>query len=277
MSGAGKSTALRTFEDLGFYCIDNLPPSLIETFLQLHSKASAAPRGIATVCDVRAGELFGPLAETVEKLAASGYAPELIYFDCDHDVLVSRFTEARRLPPLGSGMRIEEALNIERAMLEPLKGLATQVIDTTSMATRQLRERLLGLFGAGSQESIVSLTVLSFGFKYGMPIDADFVFDTRFLPNPFYVDRLRPLSGNDQPVKDYVMHDLLAQQFIDAVYHLLQFALPHYADVQKHYAVLALGCTGGRHRSVVLANELCARLRADGARVIAQHRDIDRD
>jgi RNase adapter protein RapZ len=277
MSGAGKSTALRTFEDLGYYCIDNLPPSLIETFLQLHAQAAAAPRGIAIVCDVRAGELFAHFAEAVGKLTASGFAPELVYFDCDQDVLVSRFTEARRLPPLASGMRIEEALDIERAMLEPLKGLATQVIDTTTMATRQLRERLLGLFGVGTADGGVSLTVLSFGFKYGIPMDADFVFDTRFLPNPFYVDALRALSGHDEPVKDYVLGNELARQYLSSVFSLLQFTLPHYADVHKHYAVLAIGCTGGRHRSVVLANELCARLRNGGARVIAQHRDVDRD
>lgn len=276
MSGAGKSTALRSFEDLGFYCIDNLPPSLIETFIQLYRQASKTLRGIAIVCDVRSGELFGHLAEVVQKLAGT-YSPQLIYFDCEHDVLVSRFNEARRQPPLGSGMRVEEALNLERELLEPLKVLATQVIDTTSMSARQLRERVLGLFEAGSVEATFSLTVLSFGFKYGLPMDADFVFDARFLPNPFYVDSLRPLTGSDAAVREYVMANPLAMEYVKAVHALLQFTLPHYSDVHKHFAVVALGCTGGRHRSVVLANVLAESLRASGARCITQHRDIERD
>lgn len=277
MSGAGKSTALRTFEDLGFYCLDNLPPSLIETFIQLYEQATAASRGIAIVCDVRSGELFSHLEEVVQKLAAGNYAPQLLFFDCDHDVLVSRFNEARRLPPLGTGLRVEEALNLERQLLVPLKVLATQVIDTTAMSSRQLRERLLGLFGTENADGGLSLTILSFGFKYGLPMDADFVFDTRFLPNPFYVDSLRALTGIEAPVREYVLGHPLAGEYLDSVHALLQFALPHYSEVHKHYAVVALGCTGGRHRSVVMANALAERMRSDGARCITQHRDIERD
>jgi UPF0042 nucleotide-binding protein len=274
MSGAGKSTALRTFEDLGYYCIDNLPPTLIETFLQLYSQAAGSQRGITIVCDVRSGELFSHLREAIGLLADKGHNPEVIFFDCADDVLISRYSEARRNPPLGLGMRLEEAVRMERELLEPLRDVATVSIDTSDLSAKLLRERILGLYGTLEGDDKVSVTVLSFGFKYGLPTDADFVFDTRFLPNPFYVESLRPQTGNDAAVARYVMEQPLALDYLAQIHRLLQFALPHYTDVHKHYAVVALGCTGGRHRSVALANELTRRMQDDGLRCIVQHRDI---
>jgi UPF0042 nucleotide-binding protein len=276
MSGAGKSTALRTFEDLGYYCLDNLPPTLIEPFIQLYHQAAPHGGGIAIVCDVRSGALFGHFRDATRLLEERGYSPEIIFFDSEDDRLVHRFTEARRAHPLGAGLRVEEAVRLERLQLDPLKELSAQVIDTTDLSVQQLRRRILGLYTSGEETSRLSLTLLSFGFKFGVPADADFVFDTRFLPNPFYNENLRPLSGNDHAVVDYVLHSSGAKEFIDKAVELLLLCVPRYADVHKLYAVVAVGCTGGRHRSVVVANELDWRLSGGGIKCVVQHRDIDR-
>jgi RNase adapter protein RapZ len=276
MSGAGKSTALRTFEDLGYYCLDNLPPTLIETFIQLYRQAVPHAVGVAVVCDVRSGAMFASFNSAVATLKEKGYNPEIIYFDCDDDRLVSRFTEARRGHPLGLGMRIEDAVRTEHQQLEPLKELTTHIINTTDLTVQQLRQRILGLYTAGDVSSRLSVTVLSFGFKYGLPADADFVLDTRFLPNPFYMDELRDMTGMDPMVAAYVLGSPGADDFIQHAVALLIHALPRYTDVQKLYAIVAIGCTGGRHRSVAIANELDKRICEAKIRCMVQHRDIDR-
>ncbi|MCC7478931.1 RNase adapter RapZ [bacterium] len=276
MSGAGKSTALRMFEDLGYYCIDNLPPTLIGTFLSLYEQTDKHNTGVAVVCDLRSGDLFARLRDELALLRSNGLQPEVLYFDCDHDVLVSRFETARRIPPLGMGMRLVDALAQERSLLAPARELATQVIDTTELKVGQLRDRILQLYAPGKSAGKVTLTLLSFGFKYGLPADADFVFDTRFLPNPFYVEKLSAQSGNDAEVRQYVMDSPVAQEYLATLRHLLSTAIPHYTEVHKLYAVAALGCTGGRHRSVTLVNLLAEQLSAEGIRCVVQHRDIDR-
>lgn len=276
MSGAGKSTALRMFEDLGFFCIDNLPPTIIDTFLSLYEQTDKHNSGVAVVCDLRSGDLFVRLREAIEVLRGKGYQPEVLYFDCEHDELVSRFEAARRVPPLGIAMRLEEALSRERELLAPARELATQVIDTSGFKVGQLRDRIMALYAPGEAGSRVTLTLLSFGYTYGLPADADFIFDTRFLPNPFYVQGLTAQTGNDPEVRQYVMASPVAQAYLDAVYQVLQTALPHYSEVHKLYTVAALGCTGGRHRSVTLVNQLAERLRQEGVRVVVQHRDIER-
>jgi UPF0042 nucleotide-binding protein len=275
MSGAGKSTALRTFEDHGYFCIDNLPPTLIETFLHLYREGRSDSRGVAIVCDVRSGELFGHLRDAIGKMHTHGLEPQVLFFDCEDEVLVSRFAAARRQPPLGAALTPLEALQLERGMLEPLKDLATHAVDTTELSAAQLRERVAGLLGVGNGDEI-HLTILTFGYKHGVPPDADFVFDTRFLANPFYVDELRPLTGQHQLVREFIFESKLAEQYLTEIESTLVLALAHYGEVGKHYGVVALGCTGGRHRSVCLAEELAVRLGHRGIPATVQHRDVDR-
>jgi len=276
MSGAGKSTALRCFEDLGYCCIDNLPPSLSETFVQLYRQSPGSASNIAIVCDVRSGELFSSVRDALIKLAQKDLALDVLFFDCDNDELVTRFKETRRVPPLGIGLRTEEALLLERQRLEPVRELATRVINTTELSVKQLQERILSMYADAEGVSPLSVTVLSFGFKFGIPADADFVFDTRFLPNPFYHEELRALTGRDEQVRSYVMRHTEAQDFADSLLKLLLVVLPHYTDVHKFNAVVALGCTGGRHRSVCLAEHLVHELVNHEVKAIVQHRDIDR-
>jgi UPF0042 nucleotide-binding protein len=275
MSGAGKSTALRTFEDQGYFCIDNLPPELIETFLKLYRESDDPTRGVAVVSDVRSGELFDHLREAIEHMRRHELDPQVLFFDCDNEVLVARFSAARRQPPLGAELRPLEAVRLERRRLEPLKDLAAHIIDTTELSAAQLRERIRGLFVTGNGDEI-HLTILTFGYKHGVPADADFVFDTRFLPNPFYVEELRPLTGRDAAVRDFVMDQPLAKEYLAQIDATLDVAVRHYGEVGKNYGVIAMGCTGGRHRSVCLAEELAGRLRRKGLTATVQHRDVDR-
>jgi RNase adapter protein RapZ len=275
MSGAGKSTALRTFEDQGYFCIDNLPPMLIETFLNLYRQSEAPNSGVAVVSDVRSGELFDHLRGAVESMHRHQLDPQLIFFDCADEVLVARFAAARRQPPLGGESTPLDAVKRERERMEPLKDIAAHIIDTTELSAAQLRERIRGLFVNGAADEL-HLTILTFGFKHGVPADADFVFDTRFLPNPFYVEGLRPLTGRDDPVREYVISQPLAQEYLAQIEATLSVALLHYGDVGKNYGVVAIGCTGGQHRSVCLAEELAGRLQQRGITATVQHRDVDR-
>lgn len=276
MSGAGKTAALRCFEDLGYCCLDNLPPSLIETFVQLYRQTPQAAGSIGIVCDVRSGELFSRFREAIGQLAGGGLRPEVLFLDCEDDVLVTRFKTARRLPPMAAGVGLKDAIVRERERLDPLKELAAVVIDTSSLTPRQLTECLLGIYAGDQGAPQLTVTVLSFGYKFGMPVDADFVFDTRFLPNPYYEDQLRPLTGSDPAVRDYVLERDGARPFIDAGVQALGVALPRYAQVHKFSAIVAFGCTGGKHRSVAVANAVAARLAALDYHVVVQHRDIER-
>ena len=276
MSGAGKSSALRCFEDLGYCCIDNLPPSLIETFIQLYRQTPGSAVDIAIVCDVRSGELFSHFTHTIEALRARGEEFDVLFLDCEDDVLVNRFKAARRIPPLGVGLRLEEAIMLERQRLDPLKELATHTIDTSSLSPEQLRNRLLSIYASDQQSSRLAVTVLSFGFKYGVPADADFIFDTRFLRNPFYVERMRDMTGENEEVRQYVLESEDAPEYLQALKDMLGRFLPRYARVDKHSAVVAFGCTGGKHRSVTLAILLTEYLNQQGVRAVCQHRDIER-
>ena len=275
MSGAGKSTALRCFEDLGFCCIDNLPPSLITTFLQLYSQVPQS-NDIVIVCDVRSGELFSGFREAVDQLSEQGLDPEVVFLDCEDEQLVARFKEKRRMPPMSAGQRLEDAVARERRLMDPVKERATTVIDTSHYSPAQLTDRLLGMYSRLEGGPAMQVTVLSFGFKYGMPADADFTFDSRFLPNPFYEEELRNLTGNDREVRDFVLACEAAPVYVDQVLSLLGTALPNYRKVHKHTAVVAFGCTGGKHRSVTLANVTGERLAAQGYRVVTQHRDVEK-
>jgi UPF0042 nucleotide-binding protein len=274
MSGAGKSTALRCFEDLGYFCIDNLPPTLIETFLQLYNQAPRGDGGVAVVSDIRSGELFTHFAAAIEQLQSQGVPFELMFIDCQDDELVNRFNTTRRKPPLGGELRLEDAVAAERRRMGPVGELATMRIDTSHLTPEQLRQRILGVFADPREGVPLAITLLSFSFKHGVPADADFVFDTRFLPNPYYIDELRPLHGNDPRVFEHVMREPDAARFGELIADLLRIALAHYPTVHKYTALAAIGCTGGRHRSVSIVNYVEALLRKEGVRVSVQHRDL---
>jgi UPF0042 nucleotide-binding protein len=274
MSGAGKSTALRCLEDLGYFCIDNLPPTLIGIFLKLYQQTPHHQPGVAIVSDIRSGELFEHFGDVVRQLDTDQVKYELVFIDCQDAELQHRFHATRRRPPLGEQMGLEEALTAERERLRPVEALATFRIDTTQLSPEQLRERMLGVFSDPGPEGLLTLTLLSFGFKYGTPGDADFVFDARFLPNPYYVDELRDLAGTDVPVSEYIMRAPAASELLEQMEQILRTALRGYPDIRKYSVLAGIGCTGGRHRSVCLAVGLAARLRRSGFRVNVQHRDV---
>lgn len=277
MSGAGKTTALRCFEDMGFFCVDNIPPQIIDTFLQLGSQVPTRTRNLAVVCDVRSGALFDDFARAWQEIKPKVEALSLIFLDAADDVLLRRFKELRRQHPLAqSRMSNEEAIRAERGRLEPLKGFASEVIDTSALTAAQLTDTIRSLFVAGDRRSLISITLMSFGYKYGLPPDADFVFDTRFLPNPFYVEELRDLSGTDPKVREFVFADGKAEWFGEQISEILARTLDGFAHIQKINVLVALGCTGGKHRSVALVDWLRDRLEGEDQRVLVIHRDVDK-
>lgn len=277
MSGAGKSTALRCFEDMGYFCVDNVPPQVMETLLMLLGQSGTHTNGVAFVCDIRSGALFNDLQRIIEDLTAKGAHATVIFLDAQHSSLINRYKELRRQHPLTQGgMSNETAIAKERETLEPLKQLASEVIDTTSFTARQLTDSLRSLFKSGDKMSLLSVTLLSFGYKYGVPQDADFIFDSRFLTNPFYIEELKPLTGSDPKVYDFVMKDPQAQSFADAILRMVEDTLPGFEAIQKINLLVAVGCTGGKHRSVSLVNRLKEGFESHGRRVLVIHRDIDR-
>ncbi len=277
MSGAGKSTALRCFEDLGYFCVDNIPPQLIDTFLQLISQMPKKPDGVSFVCDVRSGALFDSLAKIWEELKKKVPSPSLIFLDASDGKLLKRYGELRRQHPLTfAGLTNEKAIKEERRRLENLKELATEVIDTTELSANQLTETLRRLFSGGDLKSTVSITLMSFGYKYGLPLDADFVFDTRFLKNPYYVEEFKDVDGRDEQVYKFVMSDDLAPWYAGQILEILERTLPGFEDIQKINVQVAVGCTGGKHRSVSIVEWLKTQLEKNGRKVLVIHRDIDR-
>ncbi len=279
MSGAGKSTALKVLEDAGYFCVDNLPISLIEKFAQL--TMNGAEGGITRVAlgvDVRSGEALSDLQEVLEKLSLSGVRHEILFLDAGDDVLVKRYKETRRNHPLAGGERVEAGIARERKQLEFLKKQADYIIDTSQLLTRELKLELERIFVDNQNFKSLMVTVLSFGFKYGIPADSDLVFDVRFLPNPYYIDELKQLSGNDAPVRDFVMGFKAAEIFSDKLTDMIQFLIPNYIEEGKNQLVISIGCTGGKHRSVTLANELYRRLEGSGEYGLRiEHRDIEKD
>lgn len=277
-SGAGKTLALNSFEDAGYYAVDNLPPRLLPALAD-YCQGEGLDR-CAAVSDTRSGGAFDELSSVIGKLGRTGYDVELLYLDASDEALVRRFKETRRphplLPPPEQGFAaasIVDAIAAERALLQRARAIADRVLDTSALTPGQLRDAIQNGYNSGARTGLV-VTVTSFGFKHGIPMDADLVFDVRFLRNPHYVPPLRGLTGRDAAVAAYVHADPLASPFELKIYDLIRFALPAYLQEGKAYLNVALGCTGGQHRSVVLAEDLATRLRADGCRIAVQHRDI---
>ena len=277
MSGAGKTVALKMLEDIGFYCVDNLPISLVDKFVQLVSGGTDIKK-TALGLDIRSGEELENLDEILENWRGSDVDVQVLFLDANDAALIKRYKETRRVHPLAGAGRLENGIEKEREKLAFLKNEADYIIDTSMLLTRELRKELEKIFLQDARYKNMYVTVLSFGFKYGIPEDADLVFDVRFLPNPYYDEHLRPLTGQVQAVRDYVMQGGTADAFLKKLYDMIDFLLPNYINEGKNQLVIAVGCTGGKHRSVTIARALYEHLEAAGEYGIRiDHRDIDKD
>ncbi|MFR7985857.1 MAG: RNase adapter RapZ [Clostridia bacterium] len=274
LSGAGKTQAMNCLEDLGYYCVDNMPPALIKSFVQLAAGESTPIEKAAFAVDVRGGELFADMEKALEDLEASGINYKILYLEASELVLIRRYSETRRQHPLARGESTLEGLKRETEMLKNLRARADYIIDTSNMKVARLWEEVKDLITSGESEKTFVLNVMSFGYKRGMPLGADMVFDMRFVPNPYYVKSLRSLTGNNKKVRDYVMKQEVARDFMDRTEKMLLDLIPYYMKEGKYSLNLAFGCTGGQHRSVSAANEMAERLRAKGKRVTVEHRDL---
>ena len=275
MSGGGKSTALRMLEDAGYYCVDNLPVLLIEKFVELIATPDGEVTKVALGLYVRADQAFEATTKILNQLKNDGYAFEILFMEANDKTLLKRYKETRRVHPLSPYGRIEDGIRKERTILRNIREKSDYVIDTSRLLTRELKEELDRIFVQNEGYNSLMVTVLSFGFKYGIPADADLIFDVRFLPNPFYIDELKHKTGNDKEVQDYVMSFPEAHVFIEKLTDLAGFLIPNYVKEGKYQLVIGIGCTGGKHRSVTLANRLYEHMRNKGEYGIKiAHRDV---
>lgn len=276
MSGAGKTEAVRRFEDLGYFCVDNMPPALIPKFAELCAQTGGRVSRSALVSDIRGGQFFDHLFDALEELERSGFQYRILFLEASDEALVRRFKKTRRPHPLAEEGRLLEGIKAERRRLSPLRGRAHHVIDTSLLAPRELSGEIDRLF-AGDVATRLTVTVVSFGFKYGLPLDADLVFDVRFLPNPYYVPQLSVKSGQDPEVAEYVAKWPVAQRFLAKWFDLMDFLMPQFLQEGRSHLVVGIGCTGGRHRSVALSDRLAQFLCQMGYSVTVEHRDIARE
>lgn len=277
LSGAGKSYAIKCLEDLGYFCVDNLPTTLIPTFAELCAHSSRDMRLIALGVDIREGEYLAHLMETLAELRGQRHKPEVLFLEATDETLVRRYQETRRRHPLAGDGSVLEGIRAERRALANLRESADRIIDTTGLSVHQLKERLVEGYGPQGTRDALTVSLMSFGFKHGAPYDADLVFDVRFLPNPHFVDALKRLDGRDAPVEEFVMSFEESRQLLAKIEDLLRFLLPLYRREGKAYLTVALGCTGGRHRSVTLVELLRRSLEGAGLAPVVRHRDIDRE
>lgn len=274
MSGGGKRTAMKMLEDAGYYCVDNLPVPLIDKFVELIATPNCEISKVALGLDVRADQNFEEAEVILEKMKNNGYSYEILFMDASDNVLLKRYKESRRMHPLSMEGSVQEGIKKERAILQKIKKKADYVFDTSDLLTRVLKEELDKIFVLNEEYNNIMIRLISFGFKHGMPADADLIFDVRFLPNPFYIDELKNLTGNNKPVQDYVMSFPEAGEFLNRLFDMLQFLIPNYVKEGKHQLVIGIGCTGGKHRSVTLANELFVKFKESGKYgVTIFHRD----
>jgi UPF0042 nucleotide-binding protein len=276
MSGAGRSTAAKSLEDLDWFVIDNLPPGLLPTMVHLARRAKGALPRIAAVMDVRSRAFSTDLQSAIIELTARGLRPRVVFLEAGDDTLVRRFDSVRRPHPLQEDRRIVDGIAAEREMLRGVRGEADVVLDTSALNVHELRARMHAYFG-GEANPAPRVSVVSFGYKYGLPVDADLVADCRFLPNPRWVEELAPMTGQDEKVRDYVLGQPGASEFLDTYLRTLQITMTGYEREGKHYATLAIGCTGGKHRSVAIAEQIAARLAETGLSTQLVHRDLGRE
>ncbi|MGM0471903.1 MAG: RNase adapter RapZ [Bacillota bacterium] len=278
MSGAGKTEAIRIFEDLGFFCVDNLPPALISKFAELCLQSEGKINKVALVIDIRGGDFFDNLLEELDLLDEQQLINhEILFLEAEDNTLIQRYKETRRRHPLAEEGRILDAIDLERKKLRSLRAQADKVIDTSQLSIKELQEELRSNYNQLDLEENINISLISFGFKYGMPLDADLMFDVRFLPNPYYVNYLRDLTGNDNQVQEYVLKWSVAEKFRDKFFDLIEFLIPQYISEGKTHLTIAIGCTGGRHRSVTFVNKLSDFLLTQDYYVNIEHRDIEKD
>ena len=278
MSAAGKTIALKILEDLGFYCVDNLPIQLLKSFVDLSDRQEFKRQRVVVGIDIRSGETLSLLSDILSELEQDGKKVDVLFMDAEEDVLVNRYKETRRTHPLSQSERIYTGIEKERQAMQFLKERADYIIDTSHLLPRDLKGELEKIFVEDKNYESLFVTIMSFGFKYGIPADADLVFDVRFLPNPYYVEELRPKTGNDREIQQFVMRHPQAHVFLNKLEDMIRFLIPNYISEGKNRLVIAIGCTGGKHRSVTLANELYQRLSQDeGYGLKIEHRDIEKD
>jgi UPF0042 nucleotide-binding protein len=278
LSGAGKTQAVRNLEDLGYFCVDNLPPTLIPKFAEACFQTDGKIDKVALVIDIRGGKFFDALFESLNYLKEQEFKYEILYLDSIDEVLIKRFKESRRKHPLAPDGRVLTGIVQERNKLREVRDRADNIIDTTKLSVWDLREKIASIYGEQGQAEIeLMITVLSFGFKYGIPVDSDLVFDVRFLPNPFYIPELKKFSGNDDAVKNYVLGHEETRGFLNKLFDMLSFLIPNYIKEGKRQLIISIGCTGGRHRSVAIANAVYDNLKLSGNKVSIEHRDVSED
>jgi len=278
LSGAGKTQATRALEDLGYFCVDNLPPKLISKFAEMCTQSGGNIEKVALVIDIRGGIFFDDFLETLNCLKQNEFKYEILFLEATDEVLIKRFKETRRSHPLSPDGRVLTGITQEREKLREIKNLADIMIDTSKYEIRHLREKINQAYGDNIHpKKQLSVTVLSFGFKYGIPVDSDLVFDVRFIPNPFYIAELKQYSGNDEPVKEYVLKQTETINFIEKLVDMLKYLIPNYIKEGKRQLIISIGCTGGRHRSVAIANEVYERLNKENYNSRIEHRDVAED
>lgn len=277
LSGAGKSNAMKVFEDLGFFCVDNLPPALVPKFAELCLTSEGRIRRAALAIDVRGGEFFNDLFASLSQLQEMGMDYQILFLDASDEVLVRRFEETRRKHPLGHPGGVLEGIQAERRRLQAVKEQADKIIDTSTLSVHDLRQAIMDTFVRGGREGALTVGVVSFGYKYGIPLDADLMFDCRFLPNPHYVEALRPLPGESPEVRRFVLSQPATQEFMRRLYDMMDYLVPQYVEEGKSHLTVAIGCTGGKHRSVVLADEMVRYLKDRGYKVNLRHRDVRKE
>jgi UPF0042 nucleotide-binding protein len=276
MSGAGKSQTIKVLEDINYYCMDNMPPALLPNFAELCKSSSREVSRVAVVADIRGGIFFKDLFNSLNELKNMGIQYRILFLDASDDELVKRYKEQRRPHPLSTTGTIVDGIRNERLSLEEVKRRSDYIIDTTNMKLGRLKEELLNIFVRGSVTHNINITVMSFGYKYGLPQDSDLVFDVRFLPNPFYIESLKNYTGNDKNVQDYVLGFDVTNTFIKMLEDMLIFLLPLYIKEGKSSLVISVGCTGGKHRSVTISNIIASVLSKENYRVLLNHRDVEK-
>lgn len=278
ISGAGKVTALKIFEDNGYYCVDNLPIDLIESFADILFGQTNEKNKVAIGVDIRSGKNLEKMSEVLKNMKAKEQNYEILFLDCNNNTLIKRFKETRRSHPMGDRDSVENEINEERAKLEFLREQADYIIDTSNLLVKELRGEIEKIFVLNRDYRNLFVTIMSFGFKHGVPADCDLVFDVRFLPNPYYVSELKHKTGNQKEVQDYVLNSPVSHEFLDKLVDMIKFLIPNYIEEGKNQLVIGIGCTGGHHRSVTIANELYNQLNSSDASygIRLSHRDIDR-
>lgn len=276
VSGAGKSLAVRYLEDMGFFCVDNLPPSLIPKFAEICTNVKGKMEKIALVIDIRGGDLLKDLFPGLSALSDAGINYDILFLEAADEVLINRFKESRRNHPLAPEGRLILGINKERSILEPIKEKANLIIDTTNLSARQLKEELQKVLIEGKSYKSLIVSIISFGFKYGVPIDCDLILDVRFIPNPYYIESMKKLTGLDKAVTNFVMNLEETKVFMQKLIDILEFLIPNYVKEGKTQLIIGIGCTGGRHRSVAISEALSDVLKIKHS-VVVEHRDIDKD